>query len=186
MAYAAITKRSAGEAILASDQQQMVDNFSAVRAAQINVVQTVKSDTTTYSSLASATWTANVTGLDVTITPSASTSKVLIALTLSLTGDSSIGIRLMRGASAIAVGDAAGSRARETLGHEQVSTSLGIASTVLYVDSPATTSATTYGVQLYNQSGIARNLYVNRGTTDTDANNFGRQISSIVVMEVPV
>jgi hypothetical protein len=55
-------------------------------------------------------------------------------------------------------------------------------SSVSVLDSPATTSATTYKVQIRNVSGGT--AYVNRQVTDTDSTSFNRTASTITVMEV--
>lgn len=190
MAYVAPTNVSTGDVLTASRYNaDVVANAVAIRTAQINVQSTAKTDT--YSvSLAANAYSSNVTGMDVAITPTASTSKVLLIVNLSLTAESGVttgAFRLMRGASAIAVGDAASNRARVTMFHSGYDNSGGANGfTFTFLDSPATTSATTYGVQIYNISGLTRTHYLNRGYTDTDNNQNMRQASSIVAIEVPV
>ena len=51
-----------------------------------------------------------------------------------------------------------------------------------HLDSPATTSAVTYG--LYHAEEGTNALYVNRSVNDTDNDNFCRVASSITVMEI--
>jgi len=58
-----------------------------------------------------------------------------------------------------------------------------LGSTVFYLDSPATTSATTYKIQIYNNNGSGT-IYINRSQDDTNASNFPRGVSSITVMEI--
>jgi hypothetical protein len=51
-----------------------------------------------------------------------------------------------------------------------------------YLDSPATTSATTYKVQvIMNGAGTG---YLNRNNSDSDAVGISRVVSTITVMEV--
>jgi hypothetical protein len=50
------------------------------------------------------------------------------------------------------------------------------------VDSPATTSATTYKLQSIIYSGGT--IYINRQLTDSDNNGYGRFASTITVMEI--
>jgi hypothetical protein len=97
------------------------------------------------------------TGLTATITPSAATSKVLVLVNQNgvgkLTSDTSVGIKLFRGATEITVidtvaGNTAGN-ARNIIG--SVSTS--------YLDSPNTTSATTYKTQ-FNSNNNSATAYV--------------------------
>jgi len=52
---------------------------------------------------------------------------------------------------------------------------------LVYLDAPATTSSTTYEVQMRVNSGTA---YVNQSPTDIDNANFARGASSITVLEV--
>ena len=88
MAYVAITKRNAGDAILASDQQQMVDNFSALydRDGLVPVYKT------TFSAASSVTASANV--LSSTYT----NYRVLVVITAA-SASTSLLLRLRAGAS---------------------------------------------------------------------------------------
>ena len=53
-----------------------------------------------------------------------------------------------------------------------------------YLDSPATTSATTYAVGLWNPSSITRVVYLNSSVTDTDNAYFPRGTTTITLMEI--
>jgi hypothetical protein len=145
------------------------------------VVQTVKTDTFT---MASTTY-ADITGLSVTITPSSSSSKVLVMANVNHVGTvltSASGIRLLRGSTVIGVGDAAGSRI-STSGGESYG-NYGVTLTgdsIMFLDSPATTSATTYKIQIRVYGSTA---YVNRSPVDSDDQAYYRGMSSITVMEV--
>ena len=150
--------------------------------AILQVVTTNKTDTFTTSS----TSYADVTGLSVTITPSSSASNILVSLSMCFSGDNTTNayVRLVRGSTAIAIGDANGSRVRFTMSNYQGSASSNFAPTsgVVFLDSPATTSATTYKVQMQNQG--TGTVYVNRSSTYTDSSSSGTGISIITVMEV--
>jgi hypothetical protein len=90
--------------------------------------------------------------------------------------------QLLRGATAIDVGAAAGSR---TPASGQLIAFDGQSLenlTLVFLDSPATTSATTYKVQ--GRNTLAGTFYVNRTKTDTDSAAFGRTASTITVMEI--
>ena len=144
------------------------------------VVSTTLSSTFTTSS----TSFTDVTGLTVSITPSSATSKVFVVVSVSGSNDVGItsgGVRLMRGATAILVGDAAGSR---ILGQqvEPPSADRLLTLGLSVLDSPATTSATTYAVQCTNNG--AGTFYVNRSKTDTNGGQWYRSASSITVMEI--
>lgn len=146
----------------------------------LQVVTTNKSDTFTTTS----TSFVDVTGLSVSITPKSTTSTVFVMASLSLGasyGTNSIYARLLRGSTAIAVGDSAGSRRQVSVASEPNTNSIETAS-IMYVDSPATTSSTTYKIQIStNGAGTAA---INRSVDDSNADGRPRSFSSIAVMEL--
>jgi hypothetical protein len=150
----------------------------------LQVLSTVKTDT--FSASASAGTLVAVTGLSVTITPSSASNKVLVFGELSGAYGVSRrqGVVVTRGGSAItaATGDAASSRQRVTSVNDNDATYTQSHASFMYLDSPASTSALTYGISLM---GIdSRTHYVNRSQDDTDANSIMRSVSTITVMEV--
>lgn len=158
-----------------------VTGLSAGKVLQ--VVQTVKSDT------ASTTGTsfAAISGLSATITPSSSSNKILVMSSNYANGGNGdyLIFQLQRGSTAIFVGDAASSRARGTGPTPSGGAGFGTRGIEPYVfnylDSPSTTSATTYSVNWKVGSGTA---YLNRGETDDDNANHSRTASSIILMEI--
>jgi len=145
------------------------------------VVSTTKTDTFTTTA---ASFT-DVTGLSVSITPSATSSKILVVCMIGASGapgTASAKIQLVRDSTAIAIGDSASSRTRATQGslHSGANTPDSVA--IVFLDSPNTTSATTYKIQGFTASG--QFFGVNRGETDTDAVGTVRSASTITVMEV--
>jgi hypothetical protein len=154
-------------------------NFPA--GSVLQVLSTPKTDTFSTAS----TSFVDITGLSVAITPRAASSKILIIVGLSLgatAGSFSAQPRLMRDSTAIFVGDAAGSRTQAAMMYE-VAAAASIPGSIVFLDSPATTSATTYKMQLRSNNG-SFTVYVNRGVTDTDNSAFARTVSSITVMEI--
>jgi hypothetical protein len=158
-----------------------------------NVVQTVKTDTFSTTS----TSFTNVTGLTATITPTSDTSKVLVIaqVNYSILGATSTSVffRLDGGNAGAYVGDAAGTdRIRAGFMGQ---TGLGadgfnlyyartqFVATLVYLDSPATTSPTTYAVQSRTSAGTVT-AFVNRASDDSDLVTTGRTPSSITVIEV--
>ena len=153
----------------------------------LQVVSATKTDT---SSLTSATFT-DISGLSVSITPSAATSKILVLWSTSLSSTSnSTGnkIRIMRDSTAVGIGDTASNRPRITGGFYIGDIGDGAPhnfTTVAgnFLDAPATTSALTYKLQFSAYS--AATIYVNRTVGDRDNAAFDpRCISTITVMEV--
>jgi hypothetical protein len=156
----------------------------------LQVVQTVKTDT--FSS-ASTSFT-NVTGLAVSITPSSTSSKILVFLDLTLsathaTSAVAIQYRLTGGNSGDYVGDAAGSRIRAIAGLRVTGSNAAdfnfgasaLKATGIYLDAPGTTSSTTYQAQIRVNSATG---FVNRSSDDGDDGTYARGASSITVMEV--
>ena len=151
--------------------------------AVLQVVSTTKTDTfdTTSTSL------TDITGLSVTITPNFTTSKVFIILDVHIVGhDSGTGIVLVRGSTEIAKGDTAGSRnAFTSIGQFSPDSSPskyeGGNTTATFLDSPSTTSATTYKVQ---GKVLSTKLIVNQTRYDVDNANASRARSTITVMEI--
>jgi hypothetical protein len=151
------------------------------------VVQTVKVDT--FSSSLATGAAADVTGLSVSITPTSATSKVLvIAQVDGASGSANTGgyISIIRDSTQIGGGTAAGSRTSASASFVPVATTYAgrNSSTVVFLDSPATTSATTYKVEVRNASNGTETIYVNRSALDTDAAYNSRTASSITAIEV--
>ena len=155
---------------------QMNDLRGAFRVLQ--VVSTTKTDSfsTTSSSF------VDVTGLSVSITPSATTSKVLIIASGqgSTDGSGASGMRLLRGATDICIGDTAGNRARIT----NAATSDAFGGWALqFLDSPSTTSATTYKIQIASLVN-SRIHGINRCFDDSDFVYRPRGTSTITAFEI--
>jgi|TARA_R100001480_G_scaffold152132_1_gene153911 hypothetical protein len=150
----------------------------------LQVVSTVKTDTFSTNSTM-----ADVTGLSVTITPSSSSNKILILVQIGIAGeDSGTGVRLLRGSTNILIGDTASSRSlHSSTGQYMTSSSphqYNIANTpIMFLDSPNTTSATTYKVQAGN-IGASVATYVNMTRYDLDNGNASRSASTITAMEI--
>ena len=143
----------------------------------LQVVSTTKTDTFTVTS---TTYT-NVTGMSATITPSSTSSKILVIATGNMqwsTGLTETYIRLARNTTGIAVGDASASRpVVSAFTWDLPSTQM-----MMTLDSPNTTSATTYWVQI--RSLVASAAYFNRTFSDPNGSTGLRLASSITVMEV--
>ena len=166
---------------------------SAVQASSgrvLQVVNTFKSDTTSATSAATLDTWVDITGMSVTITPSASSSKILILYTLNINAASgeSVAIQFLRGSTAVGNGDAASNRLVCFADTRMAATTgqfeMGIYSGT-YLDSPSTTSSTTYKIQWrkpYDNGSTP--IYLNRSYDDSDNNDRPRGSSSITVMEI--
>jgi hypothetical protein len=148
----------------------------------LQVVSTTKTDT--WSNTTQNAWN-DVTGLSVSITPSSSANRILVSGQLSYAASSNLYFRLVRGSTAIAVGDTAGSRISCTgaSGYNFTDGNVGENATFQFLDSPSATTSTTYKIQVY---GFNITQFVNRVVTDTDSNVSPRNVSTITVTEVKV
>ena len=152
-----------------------------------SVLQVVSNTKTDTASTVSATF-GDITGLSVSITPTSASSKILVTISVSRGTDSNqiSNFRIMRDATAIGIGDTAGSRARTTMsmyfGASDAVSHIGTSS-MNFLDSPATTSATTYKVQFRSQQD-GSTTYINKNASDGDGTTVPRTISTITVMEI--
>ena len=157
----------------------------------IQVVSVTKTDAALVEDTAAGSFTSsNVSGLDLTITPTRSDSKILLMVSIYVGHEGTVprfGFVIYKGGSALngAIGDAAGSRVRVTGINNQSAGSGSLSPlTANHLDSPSTTSAITYGIRLFNGSNSTQQLYINRSHVATDSARFGRPISSFTAMEV--
>jgi hypothetical protein len=146
----------------------------------LQVVSTTKTDT---FSLTSTTFT-DVTGLSVSITPSSSSSTILVMASVVIGAETNVNafVRLLRDSTLIAAGDAAGSRARGFGQNRALDGFDARAQSVNFLDSPSTASSVTYKIQL--AGNVSAPVYVNRNDGDTDSFSNMRGASTITVMEV--
>ena len=150
----------------------------------LQLVSTTKTDhfSTTSSSL------TEVTGLNVTITPSATSSKVYLNIDVSVGGETSyIGFNIKRDSTLIAV--TAGVDGNDTRHQGTFATTVSGNSTLRtigfsFLDTPNTTSAVTYKIQVY--SFDSRYFYLNRPHSNDNSAYIHGGSSSITAYEVSV
>ena len=149
----------------------------------IQVVQTTKTDVVSISTTmnGSAGFT-DISGMSVSITPASSSNKILIMTTGRVSSTNHVYVRLMRGSTPIAIGDAEGSnRTRASTGElSSTSGNHNQNANIIWLDSPSTTSSTTYKMQI----ACASTAYFNRPEADSDHIVYSRSASAITVMEV--
>ena len=150
----------------------------------IQVVSTTKTDTFSSSSDSFT----DLTGLSVTITPTSTSSKILFSATLcyGMSADGYGSARLVRGSTPIGVAPADGSR---TVCSFPMQMNLNANNklytlTYQYLDSPNTTSATTYKLQARTYSGDSRTFTINKTQLDSNLNYHHRGESRVIAMEV--
>jgi hypothetical protein len=151
----------------------------------LQVVNTTKTDVFTTTS----TSFVDVTSLSASITPSSASNKILVMVSFFMSANSGSGYpqaRVMRDSTAIYVGNSAGSRTPALTntggGLSSADAGAGFNISAQFVDSPATTSSTTYKIQLLQTAG--NTARIGAGGDDTDASTRIRAAASIVLMEI--
>lgn len=141
-----------------------------------SVLQVVQGTLNSFVTTSSSTYSD--IGLSATITPSSSANRILIFSTIEgtgkNTGNTKIGLRLLRDSTAINVFSTETGRSTDYGANAQVD--VGTISAV-NLDSPSTTSAITYKIQLASVSNVAQ-VFIN---------NFGASPvlgSTLILMEI--
>ena len=167
-----------GGMILASGQS--IPKAALPTGSVLQVISTAKTDTFSTSS----TSFVDITGLSISITPTSSTSKILIMFSVPASSSSGAGwyLNLVRNSTNIIVADTAGSRVSSTVSSYIAPSQQSFSMAYQYLDSPATTSSTTYKLQLRAQSGFT--AFVNQTATDTNNADYNRATASLTVMEI--
>jgi hypothetical protein len=150
------------------------------------VLQVVSTSKTNTFSVSSSTYT-DVTDLSVSITPSSASNKILVLCYLNGSSNQAVGsivTRLVRGSTAISVGDASGSRIQGSSDQTVADSNHQSNMNIKFLDSPATTSATTYKIQIRGDSTGNHQVSINRSQADSDNDYNTRTASSITVMEI--
>jgi hypothetical protein len=149
----------------------------------LQVVTATKTDTTSTTS----TSLVDVSGLSLSITPKFATSKILVMACANNLSDGNAGgtfVGLVRNSTVLVASTAGGlTQTRQAFGSGGGG---GLSSnnrkinsaTINYIDSPATTSSTTYKIQL--ASGGSDTAYLNQWGLNSDI----ASVSTITVMEI--
>ena len=176
---------------LSSDGKVAFPNTSTGKILQ--VVETKITDT---KSLATTNSWQDMPGFSVSITPSSTSSKILVKAMINFVNRTNhTGGRLVRsvgGSVAVPtgwVGDASSSRTQSSLGNTYDIWYQGVDSNAalpfeMIDDSHNTTSAITYKLQFFCYQSGSYIVYLNRPVADGDAAYTYRAVSSIIAMEV--
>ena len=157
----------------------------------------VQNTTVTATPLISCTSAWADSPITCAITPSSTSSKILINSTITGEGNAAnqqrFGYRIKKaisgGATTYLTGATAGNRTLLTgLTGDLTDNATATASSFAisnYLDSPSTTSAVTYTIQFtYENAASSGTYYLNMNVSDSDAAAHGRYVSWITLMEV--
>ena len=171
----------ANNTVLTADSSTATGLKWAAAAGGGKVLQVVSATSSTSTTTTSTTWAD--TTLTATITPSAATSKILILTNQVFTqsrsaNNSEVGFRLLRGSTQIH-GSTAASAPTGSLFQATGSTFVQVNSyfDFSFVDSPNTTSATTYKTQQAVETTANSSQVISQ---------YNSQVSSIILMEIGV
>jgi len=146
------------------------------------VVQCVQSILTSATSFNSGTLQIPITA---SITPRSSSNKILIIgqICCDIDSNSRGFLSLTKAGSQITAyrGDAAGNRLRAVCNMENNDSGVGLIYTLCFLDSPATTSSTTYGIGMERDGNT---MYVNRSSDDSNVSNRMRGATSLTLLEI--
>jgi hypothetical protein len=168
-----------------------IDGSALTGLASANQAQVQTHLTTTSSQAVTVATITNITGLSATITPTTTSKRIKV--TVRWSGefsslnqyDTTYGIK--RGTTVVGSPAAVGSRnvgiATVYIGFHQDTGTTPDSAFYSYIDSPATTSATTY-YATFKHATISGTLYNQRTTADANASNNERLTSSITLEEI--
>lgn len=156
----------------------------------LQVVNVEKTDVTSQVNQSART---DISGMSATITPSATSSKILILCDLNIgmpNGGYHVNLHLMRGSTDIAEGTGASGSGNTnavdaTASFREVASGLGnapVSTSVL--DSPNTTSATTYKWQWHVPNYSNQTIYLNRNVSQTNYAYNTWKSSRLILLEV--
>lgn len=147
---------TAANVLTAAQMNNLRGAFRVLQVVQGTYATATSNSTTTYAD----------TGLSASITPTDSASKILIIVNhfacYKATGNafSGLNLKLLRGATSL--GSYGGG-----IGYTAVSSEGTHSASIVYLDSPATTSATTYKTQFANNANAASVQVQTSNTTST-------------------
>ena len=162
---------TAGQVLTAAQQNALRGAFRILQVVSVFKADAFSMTGTTYT---------DVTGLSASITPQSSSSQIICMgqINTSTASTEQVFGQLLRGATVIGNGTGGSSINGITTGGSASNTAMNT-SPIFFVDSPATTSATTYKIQI-KTGGAGIVGYINRRHLDTALG----ASSSLILMEV--
>lgn len=170
-----------------SSFQQAVLTDPSARSTNNDFISTASS-----TSITTATWTS-IPGISIVVTPRTNTTKVLLCASLQISpkaasSPESFKFRVLRNGSAVNINTDASPLTRtqcglSALNNNDVSTSGGYNVSFNLIDSPNTTSACMYVIQVYSSASTPI-IPMNQTFTDTNSAAFSRTTSLFFGIEL--
>ena len=163
---------------------RIVPRDGMVSGAAGGIIQLVSATKTDPFNTTSTSYT-DVTGLSATINIQSASSKVFVLITACGNTNGSKGYgQIVRDSTAIAIGNADGSKVRATFDMNNAgSGNRGQSYVGQILDSPNTTNAVTYKLQVRHENGSG-DVFINRIADTNDSAVNGRYSSTITLMEI--
>ena len=174
---------AAGNNTLTLPTQAGTIRTTGTPGAILQVLQSVKTDTQT----GTTSGTTYVDVLTQAITPSSASNKILINVSLACdieTNHYGMVAQLFRDSTAIMKSDASNSNIRCTFGLDYATAKKVPQYSISYLDSPNTTSSTTYKLCVQDGNGDGGTYFVNRPRDTSTNDDVMVTCSSITLMEV--
>ena len=173
---------TSGTVLTTGSSGQSIPKAALPTGSVLQVVSTTKTDTFSTSSSSYV----DITGMSANITPISANSKIFIMFTSyagQATSGSNYGIfgQFVRNSTALALGDARGSCTRATFATVYNTPNYSQFFGGSFLDSPSTTSSTTYKVQMLVESG---GTAIIGGSINTGSNGNQAVSSTLTIMEI--
>jgi hypothetical protein len=173
---------------LVVDNNEIVDSSGEIAIGGGKIIQITNKFTSS-----EATYSCNnnnvgnpITALNHTITPSATSSKIMVIYNMSFEVHHDSVLRLYRGSTIIGRNTSSTARWSGTFlpGYDADTGSTNRTNTYVYVDSPNTTSAITYKLYTLSSGGSNHTFYLNRTTGSTGGDNHENATSNVTLIEI--
>ena len=161
------------------------DGSGLTGAGNLLQMQYTTSDTRSSYSLSGST-VYTISELDLTITPTSSSSKIILSYNIFMEADNDIIYRIYRNGTQIGQNSAS---TAVWSGIAAQTSDEGLNNTphmlnIHYVDSPASTSAQAYTLRMVSTNGLSWSFYINRSKNNTGAGSTEIGRSTVYALEV--
>lgn len=185
--YTSTLPAATGTLISTASTGQVIPKAALPTGSVLQIISTIKQDT---FSMSGGSFVA-ITGLSASITPASASNKVLVQISIGRVGPNTgtgatVAFQILRNSTVVGAGTPAGSQIATSFvsssGTNGNYVSGGFA--FQFLDSPSTTSSTTYSVQILGESSVT--VYINRSYTGgtSSATYDSLSASTITVMEI--
>ena len=176
-----LTLGASGDTITIPSGATITNSGTATGFGKVLQVVTWSDDTHVTYAAQTSTWTA-MTDIAASITPTSTSSKILVQMSLNLSSASYSAFRYTRDGTQILLGSSYSSNTIASTGYNGYYTINPHVMTVCYFDSPSTTSAVEYSLDYLTPWSAGGVVYYNRGYNADSYRNTGTSI--IILMEI--